>query len=174
LVPEKDLRLWCDVAERVHLEKPEAEFWIVGEGDERAMLERRMPAFDGKMRLFGQVPYSELPSFYSKASAFLLTSIYEGLGRVVVEAMLAEVPVVSVDIVGPRDLIVDGRTGRLVHRDATGLAEALIELLTDRDLARQISAQAHQWARSNYDFDAVAAKLVDSWEAASLLPRRRG
>ena len=173
LVPQKDLGLWCDAAEIVHRAVPRAEFWIVGEGPDRELLERRMRVFDGTMRLFGAVPYADLAPIYAKASVFLLSSAYEGLGRVVVEAMLAEVPVVSADIVGPQDLIQDGLTGRLVRRDASSLAEATIEMLCQPDLAATIGAKGREWARANYALEAVTAKLVESWETAAALPLRR-
>jgi glycosyltransferase involved in cell wall biosynthesis len=173
LVSAKDLGLWCDVAEIVHRAIPQAEFWVVGEGPDRELLERRMPAFDGKMRLFGAVAYSDLAEIYSRASVFLLSSAYEGLGRVVVEAMQAKVPVVATDIVGPRDLIEDGRTGRLISRVPSALAEAVIEILTQPELARRMAAAALAWARANYDQKEVTAKLVQSWEVAAALPKRR-
>jgi glycosyltransferase involved in cell wall biosynthesis len=173
LVAVKDLGLWCDAAELAHQALPEAEFWIAGDGEERAMLESRLPAFEGKLRLLGEVAHSELPGVYAKASAFMMTSLYEGLPRVVVEAMLAKVPVVSVDVVGPRDLIEDGKTGRLVARNPRSMADALIEVLTDKDLSRRIADDAYDVATTAHSFDAVAAKLVDSWEAASCLPKRR-
>jgi glycosyltransferase involved in cell wall biosynthesis len=173
LVAQKDLRLWCDAAEIVHRAVPEAEFWLVGEGPDRELLERRMPSFGGKMRLFGAIAYGQLAPIFAKASVFLLTSAYEGLGRVVVEAMLAGVPVVSADIIGPQDLIEDRKTGRLVHRDAASLAEATIEILRRPDLGAEIGTAGLDWARGNYALEAVTAELVESWEKAATLPRRQ-
>jgi glycosyltransferase involved in cell wall biosynthesis len=152
---------------------PEAEFWLVGDGPDREIVEGRMSAFGGKMRLFGSVAYADLGPIYSRASVFLLSSAYEGLGRVVVEAMQAGVPVVSVDIVGPQDLIEDGATGRLVPRDPAALAEAVIEVLTDPELRASLAANASAWVRANFGLESVTTKLIESWEVAAALPRRR-
>jgi glycosyltransferase involved in cell wall biosynthesis len=173
LVTQKDLGLWCDTARAIHRKLPRARFWIVGQGPDRALVEQRLADLGAAVRMFGAVAYGDLPAVYAQASLFLLTSRYEGLGRVVVEAMLAGVPVVSTDIVGPQDLIEDRRTGRLVPRDAEALAEASIELLTDGPSAARCSAAARDWAERNYGFAAIAARLVDSWEAAAALPPRR-
>ena len=71
--------------------------------------------FDGSLEMLGAVAYSDLPTVYARANVLLLTSAYEGMGRVVVEAMLAGVPVVSTPTLGPSELIDDGATGRIVN-----------------------------------------------------------
>jgi glycosyltransferase involved in cell wall biosynthesis len=172
LVAEKDLGLWCDAAELIHREVPAARFWIIGDGPERTMLEQRLGAFGGRMELLGAQRYSDLAAIYAKSSVFLLSSRYEGLGRVIVEAMLARVSIVAPDMVGPRDLITDGETGRLVARDANSLARAVVGLLENTARAQQLATKAKLWAEQNYSFQAVSCKLVQSWEDAASMPRR--
>ena len=87
--------------------------------------------------------------------------------------MLTSVPVVSADIVGPRDLIIDYETGRLVPRTTSDLANAVVKLLDDPELARTLGTNGKQWAEQNYNFEVVAEKLVESWEVAAALPKRR-
>ena len=173
LVPQKDLGLWCDVAATVHRTYPDAEFWVVGGGPDRALVEQRSGVLGGKLKLLGELRYSDLAPIYARSSVFLLTSLYEGLGRVIVEAMLTSVPVVSADIVGPRDLIIDYETGRLVPRTTSDLANAVVKLLDDPELARTLGTNGKQWAEQNYNFEVVAEKLVESWEVAAALPKRR-
>ena len=173
LVAQKDLGLWCEVARAIHRQLPNTRFWVVGEGPDREIVERGLAELGDSARLFGAVTYDGLPGIYARSSVFLLTSLYEGLGRVIVEAMLGGVPVVSANIVGPQDLIEDRRTGRLVSRDANSLADACVEILRDRRLAREFADAARAWAQNNYSFDAVAAKLVESWEAVAELPKRK-
>lgn len=173
LVHQKDLPLWCAVARRIRARVPQAQFWVAGDGPERAVVERELGDFGAALRMFGAVAYDELPEIYSRASVFLLTSRYEGLGRVVVEAMMAAVPVVSADIVGPQDLIEDRVNGRLVPRMPEALAQACIDLLEDDGRARKIGQAGRLWAEAHYSFAAVTGKLVDSWESAADLPRRR-
>lgn len=172
LVPQKGLETWAQVASLVHERMPAARFWIVGDGPERRTFEKGLESVGDAARFFGSVSYDGLAAIYARASLFLLTSHFEGLGRVVVEAMMAEVPVVSTDIVGPQDLIEDGRTGRLVSRDARALADAALELLENPHQASVVARAGRAWAEDNYSFGAVTAKLVTSWEDAASLPLR--
>lgn len=172
LVPEKDMALWCTTARLIRERFPAARFWIVGEGPERAVVERELAGFGDCARLFGAVNYGDLPALYAKASLFLFTSVFEGLGRVVVEAMMAGLPVISTDIVGPQDLIEDERTGRLVARDPQALAEACRALLENPQSACEMGEAARGWATAHYSFAGVTGRLVDSWEAAAAMPQR--
>jgi len=172
LVPEKDMGLWCATARLIRARFPTARFWIAGDGPERAVVERELAVFGDDVRLLGAVNHGDLPALYAQASVFLFTSIFEGLGRVVVEGMLAGLPVVSTDIVGPQDLIDDGRTGRLLPREPQALAEACLELLENPQRACEMGQAARDWAEANYSFAGVTGRLVDSWEAAAALPAR--
>lgn len=174
LVPQKNLPLWCSVARLINKQMPQVRFWIVGSGSEHDKVKKELVDLGDSVKLFGSVPYKNLDRIYAESSVFLLTSHYEGLGRVVVEAMYAEVPVVSTDIVGPQDLIDDGVTGRLVQPEPQALAEACLDLLSSPAKARAIADAAKAWSEENYSFSAVTRKLVSSWEAAALQPRRRG
>ena len=174
LVAQKGLQTWGEVARLIHQRMPTARFWIVGDGPDRNPLAKALEPLGDAARFFGSISYDGLPEIYAQASVFLLTSHYEGLGRVVVEAMLAEVPVVSTDIVGPQDLIEDGRTGRLVPSSPQALADATLELLQDPARASVMARAGRIWAEENYSFAAVTGKLISSWEEAAFLPLRRG
>jgi glycosyltransferase involved in cell wall biosynthesis len=164
LVGVKDLALWLDVAAEVDRACPGVRFVIAGDGPEKALLEAKARALGLRVSFPGAVDHRDLPALYAQASVFLLTSHYEGLGRVVVEAMLSGVPVVSVDIVGPRDLISDGETGRLVaDRSATALSRAVVDVLTDREHAQRMADEALNQAERNFAFEAVAGRLADLW-----------
>ncbi|WP_423141289.1 glycosyltransferase family 4 protein [Parablastomonas sp. CN1-191] len=173
LVPEKDLGLWCRTARLVREAMPEVRLVIAGDGPERAVVARELAGQVDALTMKGAVAYDDLPALFAAASLFLFTSEHEGLGRVVVEAMMAGLPIVSTDIDGPRDLIQDGATGRLVPRDAASLADACLALLRDPARADAMAAAARAWADAHYSFAAVTRRLVDSWEAAAALPRRR-
>lgn len=120
-------------------ELPDARLLVLGEGGLRAELEAQASRLGIAERCrfagFRADPFAYL----RHAEAFVLSSRWEGFGNVVVEALAAGVPVVSFDCrSGPREILDDGRYGRLVPvGDVAALARAIVETLaSDHDAAR--------------------------------------
>jgi len=111
----------------------QARLLILGEGDERPVLEALVDALGLRDAValpgFVENPYA----FLSRAAVFALSSTHEGLPTVLIEALALGTPVVSTDCrTGPREILEDGRLGRLVpvgqpERLATAVAETLAE-----------------------------------------------
>ncbi|MBF2025187.1 MAG: glycosyltransferase [Oscillatoriales cyanobacterium C42_A2020_001] len=108
-----------------------ARLMILGEGDQRPKLQ----ALIQELGLVGDVAlpgFVENPYAYmAKAAVFTLSSIFEGFGNVVAEAMAAGVPVVSTDCEsGPAEILANGKYGKLVPvQDEIALAEAIATTL---------------------------------------------
>lgn len=111
--------------------RQDAKLIILGEGDERENLEKLAKALgiDSDVRLLGYVanPYPYMAS----ATVFVLSSIYEGFGNVLVEAMACGTPVVSTDCpYGPGEILEGGAYGALVPvGDASALADAMLQTI---------------------------------------------
>jgi glycosyltransferase involved in cell wall biosynthesis len=171
----KNLALWLAVAERIANQSPSAHFVLAGEGDERDALQARTAALGlgRRVRFLGSVPYAELPLLYAAADVFMLTSHYEGLGRVVVEAMMSGLPVVSTLCGGPEDVITDGVNGFLRPKgDVQALAGAVTELLDNAALRERFGAAGRKMLGQAFSAEATAEKLAASWEKAALERRR--
>ncbi|MEM0506905.1 MAG: glycosyltransferase family 4 protein, partial [Thermosphaera sp.] len=83
-------------------------------------------------RFAGYIPNQELSRFYSAADCFVLASLAESFGYVLLEAMLYGLPVVSTETWGPSEIVVRGETGLLFKPgDAAGLADALMQVYRD-------------------------------------------
>jgi glycosyltransferase involved in cell wall biosynthesis len=123
----------------------DARLIIIGEGGERAALERLIGALglDSRVDLPGFVRNPS--SFMRRARLFVLSSAWEGFGNVLVEAMAVGTPVVSTDCPsGPREILADGAFGALVPpADPQALARAMLgalEQLADPDALRRRAA----------------------------------
>jgi glycosyltransferase involved in cell wall biosynthesis len=122
-----------------------AKLLILGEGEERANLERLAIELgiqnDVSMPGFFANPFA----FMAKASVFVLSSAWEGFGVVLVEALACGCPVVATDCrSGPREILGNSRYGRLVPvGDHEALAKAILETLDNPDFPadRQIRLQ---------------------------------
>lgn len=114
---------------------------ILGQGKEEENLKRLTKelkiADDVVFMGFQTNPYKYL----AKASVFVLSSLYEGLGNVILEAMACGIPVVSTRCpCGPGEIITDGVNGLLVPpADETALAEAILRLLRDESLRKRLT-----------------------------------
>jgi len=152
LTRQKNFALLIEALTRVRREIP-ASLLILGQGGARGALEaltrelgvEQHVAFPG----FQQNPYK----WMRRADLFVLPSDWEGFGIVIVEAMICGVPVVSTDCPsGPNEIIRDRENGRLVTvGDAAHLAEAIVELARDRELAEKFVRNGFENAR-RFDF----------------------
>ena len=169
LYEAKNLPLWVDAAARVARAEPAARFTIVGDGPGETDLRERVRAagLTARFSFLGRKAHAELPPIYAAADVFLLSSNYEGFGRVVLEAMLAGLPVVSTRCSGPEDLVEDARTGYLVPRgDAAGLAVKVLDVLGHEEAARAMGEAGRRRAEALYGREALAERLIDLWAAA--------
>jgi len=130
-----------------------ASLWIIGEGEQRAALEtkiKRLRLGDAvKLLGFQQNPFK----YMAAADLFVLSSLYEGFGNVIVEAMACGVPVVATDCpYGPGEIIEDGKNGILAPpANALALAAAILRVLKDESMREKLSFEGRD--RAN-DFDA--------------------
>jgi glycosyltransferase involved in cell wall biosynthesis len=107
---------------------------IVGDGPERATLERRAaaPGLAGMVRFVGAVPPDAVASHFSGKRVCVLPSVDEGLGLVVAEALAAGVPVVAARSGGIPDLMTDPDAGELVAPgNVVALADAIHRVIGD-------------------------------------------
>lgn len=108
-----------------------ARLLILGEGEERPAIEAliRQLELDGDVALPGFV--AGAPAYMARAGVFVLSSVWEGLPTVLIEALAAGAPVVATDCPsGPREILRDGELGQLVPRgDVDALAQAILGVL---------------------------------------------
>jgi glycosyltransferase involved in cell wall biosynthesis len=155
---------WRRVADEV----PGARLQIVGDGSRRALVEalvRDLPTRTGWAPHLAPV---EVARALDDATALVLPSRSEGLGRVIIEAFCRGRPVVARRVGGIPDLVEDGVNGVLVDDDDE-LFAALVRVLQDRDLAERLARGAHasasRWVASADDYAARIEDLVRPYTA---------
>ncbi len=129
---------------------PEARVVIFGEGELREELQAQARALrigDGLI-FAGFRPPDEIPSVLKAADVFVMSSVEEGLGTSLFDAMAAGTPIVATRAGGIPEIVRDGETGLLVPtRDSAALAEGVVRLLNDPALARRLTEAASGYVR---------------------------
>jgi len=137
---------------------------VVGDGPERARLERLARDAPGKVVFAGRIRHDDLPSYYAAADVGVLpsTSRLEAFGIAALEAQACGKPVVVSRIPGVHEVVEDGVTGLLAEPlDARDLGRAITDLVSDRERARAIGEAARARILANFTIGAV----VDGLEA---------
>jgi glycosyltransferase involved in cell wall biosynthesis len=164
----KGVTTFLDAAALVAREIPSARFLIVGEGPERAALERHAAALGVAERVtfVGRKPNHELPAYYAAADVFAFHTLHEGLGIVLLEALASGCPVVTTAAGGTVDIVRDGDTGLLVPpADPPAFAAAVIRVLRDPALRSALRERARRTAETEFDWEVVAGRYLDVFEA---------
>lgn len=133
---------------------------VAGDGAERSNLEAmgRALGISDRLRLLGDL--ADIRALLSAGDAFALASRNEGMGRVLVEAMAAELPVIGTAVGGIPTLIEDGVTGLLVPACApAAMARAMEKLAADPDLRLRFGRQSSEAVYPEYDEDIMIEKL---------------
>lgn len=117
---------------------------IFGQGEWKDMLNRMIQEYDIADTAYIHRPTKEIGNEYARSSMLVMSSNYEGFPMVMIEAMACGLPVVSYDFkCGPKDIIDNGRNGLLVREgDIDGLANAMMELMSDETLRQRMSVNA--------------------------------
>ncbi|HEU0304874.1 MAG TPA: glycosyltransferase [Gaiellaceae bacterium] len=148
-----------DVLIRALPELPGVTAVIVGEGEERLRLTQlaRELGVSDRLELTGW--HDDARRLLGSFDVFVLSSRFEGLPLVVLEAMLAGLPVVAADVGSVSEAVVDGSTGLLVPPgDPAALARALAELLADPARRREMGETGRRRALESFRVEDMGAR----------------
>lgn len=156
IAPAKAPELFAEVDELVREQVPYVTMRWFGEGD------RELLGAAGHIDVTGWLAPEELHRQLGSAAALLFTSRGEGMPMAVLEAQAMGIPVVASPVTGIVDLVQDGRNGLLADAPAE-LAAQLVRVLTDRELAARLGAQATADA-AQFDQSRIAARSRDCYQ----------
>jgi glycosyltransferase involved in cell wall biosynthesis len=166
LAPHKGQRHLVSAAARVVREVPDARFLILGEGELRDTLERQI-------RDLGLERHVMLPGFRSDVlglmksfDLFVMSSVTEGLGSAVLEAMAGGRPVIGTRAGGIPEMVVADETGLLVPpHDEAALAAAIVSLLRDRARAAELGAAGRRRVEREFSVEKMVEATLRVYEA---------
>ena len=156
------IRAVPDVLERL----PQTKFILVGDGSSRKDIEQLITeiGMSESVQLAGRISREKLLAYYQKADVFVMPSLNEPQGIVALEAMACGLPVVGSNVGGIPEMVRDGENGLLVTPgNASALSDAIITLLTNKQLIRNYSVNALQTAE-NFSWENNIEKMIDLYE----------
>lgn len=165
LVPHKGQKYLVDAASVVVKEIPRARFLILGEGELRHALEEQIRHLHlGQHVLLGGFR-TDVLGLLKAFDLFVMSSVTEGLGTSLLDAMAAGKPVVATRAGGIPEVVEDGVTGLLVPpRDARTLAEAILDLLRDDNRRRRMGEAGLARARERFTVERMVAETLAVYE----------
>lgn len=170
LVKQKDLPTLLRAVALVLLERPDVRFVLAGGGPEEGPargLAETLHLGDGVL-FAGPVPHERLAAYYAACDIVALPSRYEGNARVLAEAGATAKPVVTTDVSGARDTVLDGQTGYIVPVGRPDqLASRMLELLENPARAEEMGRLARQHVMQLYSDERLLPGFRDLWETTA-------
>ena len=108
---------------------------------------------------------SDVADFYKIADLYVMSSVQEGLGTAVLDALAAAVPVVATNTGGLPEIIHDGKTGRLVAPgEPEALADGIVEMLTRVEAAKAMADEGRAMVQNYFSIDAMVDKNIEVYQ----------
>lgn len=164
LEPKNGVKYLVEAVPAVLRECPDTRFFIVGGSypDQLVLLQKRGRELGVQNHIIfaGSVPNAEMPSWYTAADVVVLPSLKEATSIAGLEAMACGRPLVGTNVGGIPYLIDDGKTGLLVEpKDPPGLADALVNVLTNDTTRREMGVAARKKAVDLFSWARIAGTV---------------
>ena len=140
---------------------------IIGDGSEKRSLEGLVEklGLKDKVRFLGEIPNEQIPSYLATADCFVLPSLKEGFGIVILEAQAAGIPVIGTKVGGILDLIKDGQTGILVEPgNSEDISRAISRVYADSEFSRSLVKNA-KIELTKYSWQNIAEKVYSEYDS---------
>lgn len=165
LVPHKGQKVLVEAAALVARQVPDARFVILGEGELRDPLERQVKELGLERHVFLPGFRSNVIGLQKSFDIFAMSSITEGLGSSMLDAMACGIPVVGTRAGGIPEAIEHGRNGLLVRPNhADELAAAIIDLLKNPALRAQLGAAGRQRVENEFSVEKMVEGTLAVYE----------
>ncbi len=163
LLSDKGIYEYVDAARRLKADHKEAEFRLLGPFDDNpaALSQERVSLWvqEGVIKYIGET--SDVRPYLAESSVFVLPSYREGLPRATLEAMAMAKPIITTDVPGCRETVVDQENGFLVPpRDSTALAGAMERFLKDPVLVSRMGQRSRRIVLERFDVHKVNSTIV--------------
>lgn len=162
---EKNQDLLMEACVWLHRDRTDFHLTIIGEGPLRRELEKKRNTLGltSIVTFRGALAQDQVFDAYGEADLFVLSSVTEGFGMVLVEAMAAGLPVIAPNLNGIPEIVDDGITGRLFQLGSVAdLARVLRELADDPDQRKRLGRMGLRKAMEHYQLSQTVARFYET------------
>lgn len=158
----KGHRYFLEAAREVLLQRPDARFWVVGDGPCRFALE----GLAGRLGIAGQVTFTgfveDVRSLMADLNLLVISSLWEGFGLTAVEAMALGVPVVATEVGGLPEVVLHGETGLLVPpANSAALAKSIAWMLDHPGATGEMAKKGGKAVREKFTAAVMARRTEE-------------
>ncbi len=169
LVPHKGQRHLIEAAAIVVTRVPDARFVIAGEGELRPALERPIKDHHLEKHVFLAGFRPDILSVHTGFDIFVRSSVTEGRGTSLLDAMACGKPIVATTAGGMPEVVADGATGLLVPpRDHQSMAEAIVKLLTNPELRARMGGAGLARVRTKFSAERMVQDTLDVYRRVAM------
>jgi L-malate glycosyltransferase len=168
LVPHKGQRFLVDAAAMVVRELPETRFLILGEGELRPALEQQIKHLHLSQHVVLAGFRADVLAVLKGLDVFVMSSVTEGLGTSLLDAMAASRPIVATRTGGIPEVVVHGETGLLAPpKDGPALAETILQMLKDAPGRDRVAHAGFARARERFSVERMVEQTLDVYAAVA-------
>ncbi|MBC3996974.1 glycosyltransferase family 4 protein [Morganella morganii] len=165
LLKEKGIYEFINAASKIKQIYPEVEFIVLGDIDKanpsslteielKSLINHHIITYPGFVK--------NIQEWISKSNVFVLPSYREGLPRSTQEAMAMGLAIITTDVPGCRDTVIDGLNGLIIQPwSSQDLYNKMVYLINNPDLINQMGKESYSLARNNYDQNKTNKELLD-------------
>src|SRR4051812_14431523 len=165
LVPHKGQRYLIDAAHLVVQQLPDVRFIILGEGELREHLEKQVREHHLEKHVWLPGFRTDVLGCIKAFDLFVMSSVTEGLGTSLLDAMAASRPIVATRAGGIPEIVEDGVHGLLVPpRDAQALADAILRALTDAELRGRLGNAGFTRVNERFTVERMVAATAAAYQ----------
>lgn len=162
LAPIKNHQLFLDVVKILAEKAIRPRFFIVGDGSERSLIEEQVNKLNTNFGCNIEMTswITDIARFNAGIDVICLTSDNEGTPVSLIEAQASSIPVVSTDVGGVRDIMIDEETGFVVPKNnAEMFAEKLGILITQKEIREKMSQNGWNFVREQFHYEKLVSNM---------------
>ncbi|HRN96802.1 MAG TPA: glycosyltransferase [Candidatus Levybacteria bacterium] len=171
---EKSVDLLLHAFKKVQQQSPHVSLVVIGDGPQKQDLQHLAKTLGIAQNTYfiGEIEYSKIPSVFHSADIFVFASKTETLGKVILEAMAAGLPTVTLNIAPFKELLTNNKEGILVSSNPTAFAKGITTLVQDDVLRKSMGENARRKA-DQFSIEHAVKKIEDIYVKLYELRKKR-